>query len=369
MYFRLSAAIHKEWLLIWNDPNSRRMILIMPSLQVFIFAFAVNMEVTNVNLALLNLDNGQWSQEFVQRVNAAAFVAELVPVRSTQQFSELVDERAALALLQIPDNFSARIEAGELASIQVLTDGRRANSGQIVISYLSDIARQLNADVRNPTMNQALSGGVQSRVWFNPNLEYRWFVVTGLCALLSLMVVFMMTGLSIAREREMGTFDQVLVSPLSPTEIILSKTIPAIFSGGFISFIVVVIAENFFAVPFRGSLIYLALGLLVFQIAIVGLGLTLSTLTNSQQQAFLCMFSCMIPVMLTSGFMTPVDNMPAFLQVVAEFNPLRHALVLVQGLFLKAMTFKQFMDLLTPLLLIATASLSMAIGILRVRLN
>ena len=320
---------------------------------------------SNVGVAIIDRDEGRWSYELTERVTAAGFVSRVYTLDSEQVFRELVDRRSALFAIVIPADFSATISRGGTAPLQVLFDGRRANSGQIVLSYLSAIVGGLNVELRPADMVPQ----VAIRHWFNPNLQHQWFIVPALGAALAMMMSLLMTSLSIAREREQGTFDQVLVSPLRPTEIILSKTLPALAAGSFLNVVVLLMAVLFFGVPFIGNLGYLLIGILVFQLAFVGVGLSVSALANNQQQAFLAMFSMMPVLMTTSGFMTPVENMPVYLQWLAETNPLKHALVLVHGVYLKNMGFKDLFTNLWPLAAIALVSLVAAAQIVRRRLH
>lgn len=367
MRLALQAAVVKEWVSFMHDKTSLRMLLGAPILQMFVFAFAANMEVSNVNIAVLDRDNGRWSQELTARVVNAGFVTDVIHIKSMEEFSDLVDRRQVLLALQFPEDFSRKLAQEEPATLQVIVDGRRANAGQIAMSYLRSIAAQFGAEISTPS--PGLTSSAIIRQWFNPNLDYQWFIVPALAGMMPLTITFIMTTLSIAREREMGTFDQMLVSPLSPFGIILSKSIPALFAGCFVSFAVLLLSMFFFEVPFQGSFLYLALGVIIFLLSVIGIGLSISAVCETQQQALMGAFSLMAPMVVLSGFLTPIENMPEWLQLITPLDPLTHMVALIQGVYLKAMPWENVIELLQPLMLIALATLTAATLILRVRLH
>ena len=253
--------------------------------------------------------------------------------------------------------------------MQLTLDGRRANAGQIASAYIGTIAAQMNADIRSNQPQARLAPGVELRHWFNPNLEFFWFIVPALAASMVLITPLMMTSLSIAREREMGTFDQLLVSPVTPGQIILGKTLPAVFAGFFSGSLITLLAVYAFKIPFVGSVALMYCGMLCFVLSVTGIGLTVSAVTNTQQQAMLGVFFCMIPLIMTSGFITPVENMPTVLQFFSEINPLKHYIIIVQGCFLKDYGWREIASNSWPLVAIATVMLTSATLILRSRLN
>jgi ABC-2 type transport system permease protein len=368
MRLALQAAIVKEWVSFMHDKTSLRMLLGAPILQMFIFAFAANMEVSNVNIAVLDRDDGRWSQELTARVVNAGFVSDVIHIKSMEEFSDLVDRRQVLLALQYPEDFSRKIARGETATLQVIVDGRRANAGQIAMSYLRSIAAQFGAEV-NGSASPSLDSQAVVRQWFNPNLNYQWFIVPALSGMMPLTITFIMATLSIAREREMGTFDQMLVSPLSPFGIILSKTIPALFAGCFVAAAVLLLSIFFFEIAFQGDFLFLALGVVIFLLAVIGIGLSISALCETQQQSLMGAFSLMAPMVVLSGFLTPVENMPEWLQLITPLDPLTHMVALIQGVYLKAMPWENVVGLLQPLVLIAALTMTAATLILRVRLH
>ncbi len=373
---RLRAQFFKEVLSILRDPRSRMVVFIPPLLQLLVFAFAATLEVRNVQLAVLDQDGGRGSHELVQRLVHADFVAALRPVDNPARLHRMLDHGEVLAALAIPADFSRRIAAGETGRVQLLVDGRRSNSGQIVVGYLATIAAEAGAEMTGagsagpePAGAAAGSTPVALRHAFNPNLVYRWFIVPGLTGILALFSALLITSLSIARERELGTFDQLLVSPASTPEIIISKSMPALAIGTLLGLMMVAAATWLFGIPFTGSLALLVPSLLLFILSVVGIGLMISAVSATQQQAILGAFAIGVPAVLMSGFATPVENMPVLLQWLAQAIPLTHFLVIVEGGFMKAMPLHEALASLWPLALIALVTLALATALVRGRLQ
>ncbi len=365
-FTRLRAQFIKEVLSVLRDPRSRMVVFVPPILQLLVFAFAATLEVRNVELAVYNQDAGRWSHELVQSLDSARFVGRLRHVGSHQQLHTLIDRGEVIAALAIPVDFSRAVAAGDSGRVQVLVDGRRSNAGQITLAYLSSIAADIGAevvsDLQRPTP-------VVVRHWFNPNLVYRWYIVPGLAGILALFSALLITALSIARERELGTFDQLLVSPTSTPEIIISKSLPALAIGTVLGLFMIGAGVFLFGIPFTGSFVLLLLSLMLFILSVVGIGLMISAVSMTQQQAILGAFSIGVPAVLMSGFATPVENMPLILQWLAQAIPLTHFLVIVEGSFLKAMPAGDVLANLWPLAIIALVTLTMASVFVRGRLQ
>lgn len=361
---RLRAQVVKEVLSILRDPRSRMVVFAPPLIQLFIFAFAATLEVGNVGLAVHNQDTGRWSHELVARLDAAGFVSEVHAVQSDGELRRLIDRGEAIAGLNIPADFSRSVSAGGSGRIQVLVDGRRSNAGQIVVGYLSSIASGIGAEV-----DREATAPPEVRHWFNPNLVYRWFIVPGLVGILAFFSALMLTSLSIARERELGTFDQLLVSPTSTLEIIVSKSLPALAIGTVLGLAMIAAGVVLFGIPFVGSFGLLLLSLILFILSVVGIGLMISAVSKTQQQAILGAFAIGVPAVLMSGFATPVENMPLVLQWLAQAIPLTHFLVIVHGSVLKAMPPADILSNLWPLAAIALATLVAATFFVRAKLQ
>ena len=369
MLGRLFASVLKEIIVFWRDPRARAMLFVVPVVQVTVFGLAATLEVHHVELAVINDDNGRWSRELIARVEAAGFVDQVTPVADMADFSARLERRQILLGLQFPADFSRDVAAGHPANLQVIIDGRRSNAGQVAASYLLAIAGELDLELAGTDPQFVEPPGAVVRHWFNPNLTYRWFMVPNLSASLSMIIALMITALSIARERELGTFDQLLVSPSTPLEIIASKTIPALLAGGVVGLLTVALAIFAFGAPFQGSFLLLAAAMFPFVFSVVGVGLVISSIARTQQQAVLGIFFVMIPIMLISGFATPVENMPWWLQYLAAASPLKHFLIVVQGSFLKSMPAIEVWHNVWPLLVIAAVTLTTATFVVSRRLQ
>ncbi|MBM0104826.1 ABC transporter permease [Steroidobacter sp. S1-65] len=367
MNTRLKAQIVKELLSFLRDPKSRFMLIGPPLMQLLIFSFAATLEVQNVDVAVFNEDNGRGSYELLSQVGAASFVDEIIPVTSTAHLAELVNRRKVLVALHIPADFSRNIAAGRPARAQVLADGRRGNSGQIALSYLSSVITRVGGEASGTGSDPAPLAAVRN--WFNPNLTYMWFIVPALGAILTMLIALLVTALSIARERELGTFDQLLVSPATPLEIVIGKMVPALIIGVVLATVMAAAGILLFRVPFSGSYPLLFLSLIVFILSVVGVGLVISSICQTQQQAILGVFAVAVPTILISGFATPVENMPLALQYLAQASPLKHYLIIVHGSFLKALPASEVFANLWPLAVIAAVTLSAAVVIVRRRLQ
>lgn len=360
----LRAQIVKELLCILRDPRARAIILGPPLMQLLIFSFAATLEVRNAKIAIFNNDGGAWSQELISRLATAQFTGKVLMVHDRVELQSTLNRRKVLLALTIPENFSKDMTAGTPTSLQVIVDGRRANSGQVALSYVESIAQGLKI-----ALNTKAKPSVIVRNWFNPNLTYTWFIVPSLAGILAMFTSLIITSLSIARERELGTFDQLLVSPTKPMEIIVAKVVPALIIGTGLGMGMVAAGALIFSIPLQGSLTLLVLSMLLFILSVVGVGLMISSICATQQQAILGTFAVGVPMILMSGFATPVENMPSFLQTVAECIPLRHFLVIVQGTFLKALPIQDIASHAWPLALISLATLSAATVLVRSKLQ
>jgi ABC-2 type transport system permease protein len=368
MWTRLRALIIKELLAVLRDPRSRVILIGPPIIQLLVFSYAVTLEVKNVDIAVLNRDAGYWSGELLHRIGGAPTFHSVRRVERPDALRQAVDLQEVLAAIQIGPRFSADIAAGRPAELQIILDGRRSNAAQIVAGYLNEIVRGLAVDAAPPGRQTAAAVTVP-RNWFNPNLDFVWFTVPNLIAVIALLIGLIVTALSIARERELGTFDQLMVSPLRTHEILIGKLLPPLLIGLVHITIYVLAAIFVFDVPLRGSLVLLYGSAVFYLAALVGLGLFISSLSATQQQAILGAFLVMVPATLLSGFATPIDNMPAWLQPVTLIDPLRYFLVIVRGVFLKSLPLGEVVANTLPLIAIAVVTLSAAAWLFRRRME
>src|SRR5690606_31134185 len=292
---RLKALIVKELLAVLRDPRGRAILIGPPIIQLLVFSYAATLEVRNIDIIVLNQDSGHWGIELVERIKASPSFRDVTHVESPAALRQSIDMQAAIAAVRIGPAFSRDIEAGRQADLQVILDGRRSNAAQIVGSYLTRIAAGMAAETRAGRRAAIATVSTVPRNWFNPNLNFQWFMVPNLIGSIALMIGLIVTALSIARERELGTFDQLMVSPLRTHEILLGKLTPPMLIGMFHITLYILAAVFVFGVPLRGSLLLLY-GCAVFYLAsVVGLGLFISALSMTQQQAILGAFLFMVP--------------------------------------------------------------------------
>ncbi|WP_296305861.1 ABC transporter permease [uncultured Desulfovibrio sp.] len=367
---RFAAIVRKELFVLMSNRVSRVMLIVPPLMQIVVFGWAATLEVRNVDVAVLRHDAGRLSTEVLHRLRGSPTFRHILFVDSEAALRQTVEEERALLALVFPQDFSRRAAAGEAAVVQVILDGRRSNAAQIAAYYLQTLLQDVGAQTpRGQAAATSVTPQLQvaGRCWFNPNLEFQWFFLPNLIGMLSFMLGLVVTGLSVAREREVGTFDQLLVSPATPTEIALAKLMPGCLVGLAHGTIFLLITVFGFGVPFTGSVCLLYAAIFVFALASGGVGLMVSSLSATQQQAFLGAFSVGVPCILLSGAVTPVINMPPFLQHASQFNPVAHFTVLVQGVFLKDISLAAAAVSLGKIACIALVCVSVAVWMFRRR--
>ena len=354
---RVLALIKKEFITIWNDPKSRAIIVMLPIMQLVIFSNAVTMEVTNIDTVVLDRSQSVESRELISRFENSLRFRTFYYVDNEQAFKELLDTQKAQIGISIQNDFARNIKSKRGTSVQIIADGRQTNSAGIGAGYANQIIALYNDELTGNT-----GSGIETTVrnWFNPNLEYKWFILTVIVAMLSLVTTLILTSLSIARERELGTFDQLIVSPLSSLEILLGKSIPPLIIAMTLTMIMTCIVVVFFHLPFVGNVILFLVSILISLLAMVGVGLYISAICNTQQQAILSVMTFMMPAVLLSGFISPIEDMPVFLQYITYLNPIRFFMVLSRGIILKGMGIEEVIINLIPLIIIATLTLSLA---------
>jgi ABC-2 type transport system permease protein len=369
MWRRIHGLIVKELLAVWRDRRSRLMLIVPPVVQLVVFTFAMTQEVRNVRMAVVNQDLSAYSRDLVAGFAGSGYFASVRALRGPADIRPAIDSGDVLLVLQIDEGFSRALAAGQPASVQLILDGRRSNAAQIVQGYAQAITARFNDELAQRGGTGGSRSVVVARTEFNPNLETRWSTVPGLVGTLTMMIALLVTALSVAREREVGTFEQLLVSPLRPAEILLGKTIPALLIGLAEGTVILVIGVLVLRVPFVGSLPLLYLAITVYMTAVIGVGLFLSSLVVTQQQAILGAFTFFMPAVLLSGFMTPIENMPDWVQALTLVNPARYFMVIARGLFLKAMPAREVLAQVWPMAAIALATLAASAWLFRRRLE
>jgi ABC-2 type transport system permease protein len=367
---RLRAMIVKEFWAVLRDPRGRIVLFVPPLMQLFVFGLATTLEVRNFDVGILDRSGGPAAIEFVQQIAGSPNVGRIVTLRSPEELRESIDNRRVIAALVLESDFDATVARGETATAGVILDGRRSNAAQIVNGYLGRVAASAGATLRPqsiPRPNLAATPVVTH--WFNPNLEYLWFTLPSLIVIIGAVSGVSITAQSVARERELGTFDQLMVSPLRVHEILIGKMAPPVAVGLVNGTLYLLAAQFIFHVPFTGSVLLFYGALLMFLLALVGVGMFISAASATQQQAFLGSFGVAVPLILLSGYASPVDNMPGWLQIVSLGNPSRWFLEIVHGVFLKGMPLHDVGVRLLPLLLIAIVTLGLGAWLFRARME
>ncbi|MCI1272969.1 MAG: ABC transporter permease [Clostridiaceae bacterium] len=354
---RVISLVKKEFIIIWKDPKSRGMIVGLPLIQLLIFANAITMEVTNIDMAVLDRANTTESRELISKFDDSTRFRKIIYVNNENDIKNLIANQKVQIALEIQNDFSNSIKAKRPTYIQIIADGRQTNSASIASAYASQIIGEYSNFV---VPQKSVSINSVIRNWYNPNLNYRWFIMQTMVVLLALVITLLLTALSIAREKENGTFDQLVVSPLSSGEILIGKTIPPLFISLALTTIMTIIVTIFFDVPLVGSKLLLLLLFVSALLSIVGVGLFISSICKTQQQAILGVMTFQIPAVLLSGFVSPIEDMPKIAQFITLFNPLRYFLSTTRGIFFKDMAVQDVMTNILPLLFIAMITLSIA---------
>ena len=365
---RVIALAIKELLALLRDSASRAVLIGPPIIQLLVFGYAATFELKHVPFVVYNQDQGQMSREFIARFSGSPTFDLLRVVHDQSSLESAINDKSALMAMDIEPNFSADLESGRSAHVQLILDGRDSNTAGLAIGYAQSIVTTFNQAQIAARGVRPPSTVLLDYAWFNPNLDSRWFIIPGICGILTLLVSLLTTGLSVAREREMGTFDQLLVTPMRPTEILLGKALPGFLVGVVEGSLILIVSVFWFHIPFTGSLLALYLGLFCFLLSTVGIGLMISSLAATQQQGLLGVFLFMVPAIVLSGFSTPIANMPRAVQYITLIDPLRYFLIILRGCFLRGGSVSLFWPQYWPLVLMGIISMIVAGKLFRRRL-
>lgn len=368
MWARILALIVKEFLAVLRDAASRTVLIGPPLIQLMVFGYAATYDLNHIPYAVYNEDTGYASRQLLARFSGADTFEQVATITRPEQIAPLVNDKRALLVLRVPQHFTRDLLVGKSAKLQMILDGRDSNTALLALNDANGVLLAFNQQWAADHGQRGPPAQLAVRAWFNPNMLSRWFIVPGIVALLTLVVTLLVTGLSVAREREMGTFDQLLVTPMGPFEILVGKAVPGFVVGGLEGGFIALMAVLWFHVPFAGSIAALALGLFFFLLAAVGIGLMISSLAVTQQQGLLGVFLFLVPSIILSGFATPIANMPRAVQLLTYVNPLRYFLAIVRGVFLEGDTVHVLFMQYGPLALIGVLSMSAAAWLFRHRM-
>jgi ABC-2 type transport system permease protein len=368
MLRRILALVHKEFLALLRDPRSRMVLIVPPIIQLLVFGYAATFDLKQVRFAVYNEDTGLAAREFLAHASGAPGFELVARVNSLAEVVPLVDTREVLAVIHIGPTFSNDLLSGHPAPVQVIVDGRNSNSALIAVNYVRAIADRFNRDWIARHRLTGPPARLETRAWFNPNLESRWFFIPGIIGLLTLITTMLVTAMTVAREREQGTFDQLLVTPLRLVEVLIGKVVPGLVIGTVQASVIMLLATLWFRVPMLGSLAAFYTGLALFLLSGAGAGLFISSLATTLQQALLGTFMFMVPAVILSGFATPIANMPELVRWVTLIDPLRYFLVVLREVFLEGAGFTALIDQFWPMALIGLVALAIAGWLFRHRM-
>lgn len=360
MWSRIIALIIKEFHAIWRDPKSRALIFLPPIIQLCIFAFAATMEVKNIDMVVLDKENSAQSRELIAHFDNSVWFKKIYYVQNEKQFARMIESQKVMMGIAINNDFSKNLKSHRKADIQAVFDGRQTNVSQILKGYTGSIVADYQREVFGTPYDGLPRIQTVVRNWYNVNIFYLHYTIVSLVATLAMVIGMLLTSLSVAREREIGTFDQLIVSPLRPIEILFGKTIPPLLIAIFIASIMALVVIFIFGVPYSGSIFLFYFSMVVFLISIVGVGLFISSICKTQQQAILGSFFFQMPAMLMSGYIAPIENMPVFFQNLTYLNPIRFYLVIIKGLFFKNMSAEVVCQNLVPIVITSVITLSLA---------
>ncbi|MGH8397095.1 MAG: ABC transporter permease [Gammaproteobacteria bacterium] len=368
MWQRVFALTIKELLSILRDPRSRFVVIGLPIVQLLLLGYAATFDLNNVKYAVYSEDHGAAARELLSAFSGSPHFHLIAKIHRQQDIRPLITDRDVLMVIHVGATFSRDLTLGQPAPVQVIIDGRNSNTALIALGYTRTIVNQFNNEWSQSHGRRGPPTNIEARAWFNPNLESRWYFVPGLAGLIVLIITMAVSSLSVAMEREQGTFDQLLITPMTPLEILLGKSLPGMLIGVAEATFIILMAVLWFRVPLLGNLLVLYAGLLLFLLSVVGIGLMISSLCTTLQQSFLGSFMFMTPAVILSGFATPIANMPEPMQWLTLANPLRYFLVIVQGVFLEGASFNVLLNQFWPMAIIGVLSLALAGWLFRHRL-
>lgn len=352
MFRRLKQMLIKELIQVVRDKRTRLILIVPPIVQMLVFGYAANFDIRNVSTAIVDLDNTQQSRELVSRFSSSPYFNLQYRLDNGKHARELIDRGDAVIAVEIDSGFSQKLEKGQTAPLQVIVDATNSNTALIASAYVSQVALQFAQAAQQDRIyriapriaEQMPSVQLEQRPWYNPDLSSRWFFVPGVIGSLTTLLVITLTSFAVVREREIGTLEQIMVTPIRPVEFILGKTLPFFLIGMFDAILIGVVGTFWFQIPFRGHVSVLLLGAILFIISMLGVALLISTVSSTQQQAMVTSFFVIMPTITFSGFGFPISSMPQWMQTLSYAIPLRYFLIVLRGTYLKGVG----MDILWP---------------------
>ena len=369
---RIREIVRKEFIQLFRDRKNRPLLIVMPFVQLLIFGYVVSTDVRDVKIGVLDQSRTQESRRVSEAFSASPIFRVTHRVDDPRQLDELLLRRKVDVAIKIGPDFSERIRKGETAAIQVLADGSMSNMAGVRVAYTLQVLEKLNQDFLRQMIPQRLDYGridARIRTWYNANLESRDFFVPGIVAVLIMIISLLFTSMAIIKEKEVGTMEQLIVTPLRPFELILGKTIPFILISIAQMVAVSLFAVFWFDIPMRGSAALMLLGVCLFLLSTLGIGLFVSTISATQQQAMMTTFFFIVPFFMLSGFVFPIENMPLVVQWLTYLDPLRYMIAIIRGIFLKGVGMEVLWPQYLALVVMGVAVFAGAVGRFRKRLD
>jgi ABC-2 type transport system permease protein len=368
MLNRVRQIIIKEFIQVWRDRRLRIFLFLPPLIQMIIYGYATNFDIRHVPTGIYDEDRSVESQKLISRFGSTEYFRLQQGIANERELRRLLDRGEITLVLHIPADFADKLKAGQTATLQIILDATDSNAALIIAKYVNSILHDYSQEILLARLHQAGSPRkmalpviIESSAWFNPNLISRVAFVPGVIAIVVMLVSLMLTGMAVVREKELGTLEQVLVTPIKPLEFMLGKTIPFVCIALMDVILVSVFAMLWFDIPFRGSPVVLFLGTLAFLFSSVGLGLLISTVSSTQQQTLMAGTFLMTPAILLSGLIFPIANMPKLFQYITYINPLRYYITVVQGIFLKGVGIGYLWQEMTAMLVMGLVMLTLSV--------
>ncbi len=369
MFVRLRHMLVKEFIQVLRDPRTRTLLIVPPLLQLMVFGYAATFEIRNVRMAVLDQDHSQESRELVARFADSRYFDLRRYLGSRREAEQVIERGEVTLVLHLPAGFAQKLRKGEAAPVQVILDSTDSNAALVSLNYISQIAADYSWQIQterlqrqHPTLAALVPQVViERRPWFNTDLQSRWFFVPGVIGSITLVVVTTLTAFAVVREREIGTLEQMMVTPIRRWEFILGKTLPFFLIGLADVAWIALVGTFWFRIPFRGDVGVLLLGTVLFLFCQLGVGLFISSLAATQQQAMVTAFFFIMPAITFSGFGFPVAAIPETLRWIAYLDPLRYFLIIIRGVYLKGVGLDVLWPEMWPLAVMATVFLSVSI--------
>jgi len=342
MFGRVRYLFVKELIQVLRDKRIRMTLIIPPIFQLIVFGYAANLDVKHIRTAIRDLDQSVDSRDLIARFGSSKYFDIVAFPRTPKEIEGLIKKGDITLNIEIPSGFSRKLKKGDTAAVQIILDGTESNTGMIALGYVGRILSEYSTGVLVKRLNREGMVGFEEagaeaehRTWFNPNFESRLFYVPGVIASIAFLIPIILTAQAIVRERELGTLEQIMVTPIHSWELVVGKTLPFALIGLLDVVMIALIGVFWFEVPLRGNPLVLLLGNVLFLMSSVGVGLFISTVSLTQQQAQITTFFFAMPAFILSGFAFPIENMPEWLQYITYINPLRYFLIIIRGVFLK----------------------------------